>query len=966
MSVVAVPKSLVLMLLFALLAACAGSPPREATVIRGEQDGREYRYLELPNRMRVLLVSDPQTDKAAASLHVRAGSGNDPRSRQGLAHFLEHMLFLGTAKYPDPGEYQEFISAHGGSHNAYTSVDHTNYFFDIEPGSLTPALDRFAQFFVAPLFNREYVEREMNAVDSEYKLGLKDDARREYDVLRELVQPGHPLGSLAVGNLKTLGEGESDIREDLLAFYATHYSANAMTLVVLGRESLDELQSMVDARFAAVADRSATELTQVPSMFAPGTLPLEVRIRPEQELRELTLLFPLPSARAHYAAKPLEYIGDLLGHEGPGSVLSVLKARGWAESLSAGAGLDLYGEDAFQLSLQLTEEGVAHYRDIVALLFRAIDQMQEGGVEEWRFREQEKLGDLAFRFREKGSPTGAVIALSNALQDYPVAEALRGPYLFRDYEPALIREYLGYLRPDNLLLTLSHRDVQTDRESRWFGTPYAVQKLDAGELARQAGAADGELALPVPNEFIPGRVALKPLQGNADRPALLADEPGYRMWHLQDSAYPVPKASIYLQLLSPAANDNARDAALAALQARLVSDALNEYAYPASLAGLQYSVESGARGLTVKIAGYDDKQRVLLAKVLQTLPRGRFAPDRFEGIKTEMLRDWANSAKRRPFLQLVDEMRASLVARSYRDEELRAALEPAGPEELERFVRELFATGTLEILVHGNFSADEARGIARLAHETLGAVPPDALPPVEVVQLPPGALVRGINVDHPDSALLMYLQGAAGSDAERARVALSAQILGAPFFNELRTERQLGYVAFAQAYPLHRVPALVLAVQSPVAAPGALAREFEAFLQRQVTAAQALDEASFARQRQALVDRLRESPKSLGERSERLWADAMLGAYGFDDRERVATQVERIGREEWVEYFRTQIAGAARRAMLLQSRGTAHAQVNDPPLPGRVLAPGDAWREDAGYFRFQREAKVPQAPAPAD
>jgi hypothetical protein len=92
----------------------------------------------------------------------------------------------------------------------------------------------------------------------------------------------------------------------------------------------------------------------------------------------------------------------------------------------------------------------------------------------------------------------------------------------------------------------------------------------------------------------------------------------------------------------------------------------------------------------------------------------------------------------------------------------------------------------------------------------------------------------------------------------------------------------------------------------------------------------------------------------------------MLGAYGFDDRERVAAQVERIGREEWVEYFRTQIAGEARRAMLLQSRGTAHAQVKDPPLPGRVLAPGDAWREDARYFRFEREAKVPQAPAPAD
>ncbi|MBP6382806.1 MAG: insulinase family protein [Pseudomonadales bacterium] len=963
MSAVRVSKPLALVLMFMLLAACAGTPPREAGVIRGEQDSREYRYLELPNRMRVLLVSDPQTDKAAASLHVRAGSGNDPRTRQGLAHFLEHMLFLGTAKYPDPGEYQEFISAHGGSHNAYTSVDHTNYFFDIEPGSLTPALDRFAQFFVAPLFNREYVEREMNAVDSEYKLGLKDDARREYDVLRELVRPEHPLGSLAVGNLSTLGEGESDIREDLLAFYATHYSANLMTLVVLGRESLDELQAMVDTRFGAVADRSAAELTQVPSMFAPGTLPLEVRIRPEQEQRELTLLFPLPSARAHYAAKPLEYIGDLLGHEGPGSALSLLKARGWAESLSAGAGLDLYGEDAFQLSLQLTAEGVAHYRDIVALLFRAIGQLQEGGVEEWRFREQTRLGDLAFRFREKGSPTGAVIGLSNALQDYPVAEALRGPYLFRDYEPALIREYLGYLRPDNLLLTLSHRDVQTDRESRWFGTPYAVQKLDAGELARQAGAADGGLALPAPNEFIPERVALKSPQDKSGRPALLADEPGYRLWHLQDAAYPVPKAAIYLQLLSAAANDNARDAALAALQARLVTDTLNEYAYPASLAGLQYSVESGARGLTVKIAGYDDKQRVLLDKVLQTLPRGRFAPDRFEGIKTEMLRDWANSAKRRPFLQLVDEMRASMLVRSYRDEELRAALESAGPDELERFVRDLFARGTLEILVHGNFSADEARGIARLAHDALGAESPDALAPVEVVQLDPGALVRGISVDHPDSALLMYVQGTGSSEAERARVALTAQILGASFFNELRTERQLGYVAFAQSYPLHRVPGLVFAVQSPVAAPGVLAQEFEGFLQRQAAAAQTLDEASFARHRQALVDRLRESPKSLGERSERLWADAMLGAYGFDDRERVAAAAERIGRDEWVQYFRAHVAGEGRRAMLLHSRGTAHAQAQDPLLPGRPLAPGDAWREGAGLYRFEREARVGESAA---
>jgi len=962
MSVVQVSsKRVVLILLGVLLCACAATPERPEAPVKSPQDTREYRYLELPNRLRVMLVSDATTDKAAASMYVRAGSGNDPADRQGLAHFLEHMLFLGTGKYPDPDEYGNFISSHGGTNNAYTSVDHTNYFFDVEPGSLEPALDRFAQFFVAPLFNREYVDREVNAVDSEYKLGLKDDARREYDVLREIVDPAHPLGKLAVGNLQTLRPAEGDLRADLLDFYAAHYSANQMTLVVLGREPLDQLQSMVSDRFGGVQNREVSELTRVPPLFDRGTLPLEVRIRPEQELRELTLLFPLPSERAHRESKPLEYIGNLLGHEGPGSALSLLKARGWAESLSAGAGLDLYGEDAFQISLQLTEQGVAHYRDIVALLFRAIEQLRIAGVEQWRFQEQAELGELAFRFREKGSPTGAVISLSNALRDYPVPDALRGPYLFRDYDAPLIVDYLGYLRPDNLLLTISHRGVQTDRESRWFGTPYATQRLDAAEIARAAREAEAPLALPARNEFIPERVALKPDAARAARPALLVDQPGLRLWHLQDPAFPVPRASLIMQLISPVANDNARDAALAALAARLVSDALNEYAYPATLAGLDYGVEAGARGLTVSIAGYDDRQRVLLDKILHALVAKHFAPERFAALKTELLREWANSTKRRPFLQLVDEARATLVLRDYRESELVAALEPLTLDDLDRFMAALLAHVQIEMLVHGNFTDEEARRIASEARAMLGSGEPPAIPPVEIVQLSPGSLVRGMVVEHPDSALLLYVQGARSDYAERAHVALTAQILASPFFNELRTERQLGYVAFAQTFPLQRVPGLLFAVQSPVANPGKLAGEFGEFLARHAAKADELGEEEFARHRRALVERLRESPKSLGERSERLWSDIVLGAYDFDDRERVAVAVAQIDRADWVRYFREQIAGSGQRALYVYSVGETHAAQGAPRLPGRVLPPGDAWREGAKYYRFDGERTVQES-----
>ncbi|WP_429195791.1 insulinase family protein, partial [Aeromonas veronii] len=97
-------------------------------------DHRQYHFLELANRLRVLLICDPDTDKSAASLAVNTGHFDDPADRQGMAHFLEHMLFLGTCTYPKPGEYQQFMSRHGGSNNAWTGTEFTNFFFEIDNG----------------------------------------------------------------------------------------------------------------------------------------------------------------------------------------------------------------------------------------------------------------------------------------------------------------------------------------------------------------------------------------------------------------------------------------------------------------------------------------------------------------------------------------------------------------------------------------------------------------------------------------------------------------------------------------------------------------------------------------------------------------------------------------------------------------------------------------------------------------
>ncbi|MEX2365272.1 MAG: insulinase family protein, partial [Pseudohongiellaceae bacterium] len=350
-----------LFLCLVLLAGCGGGSPSGSQdgqaaladafeVGKSPNDRRDYRALVLDNQLRVILISDPQSDKAAAALDVFSGSNSDPEDYPGLAHFLEHMLFLGTAKYPEAGEYQEYIASHGGSHNAYTAYENTNYYFDIEKDHLAEALDRFSQFFIAPLFTQDYVTRERNAVHSEYQSNLQNDGRRSYSILKKVINQDHPLAGFSVGSLETLrDDGEGSLRNALLNHYGENYSANIMSLAILGAGSLDELEALAREYFSAIPNRRVSRPGTDEPLFTPGTLPARLDIKPVRDVRSLSYSFPIPVVRPYYKSKPLNYLGNVIGHEGEASLLSLLKDRGWVNSLSAGGGMSYQDNATFSI-----------------------------------------------------------------------------------------------------------------------------------------------------------------------------------------------------------------------------------------------------------------------------------------------------------------------------------------------------------------------------------------------------------------------------------------------------------------------------------------------------------------------------------------------------------------------------------------------------------------------------------------
>jgi insulysin len=149
------------------------SPVKSHIVEISPNDKRTYRHLTLGNRLDVLLVHDIETEKSSACVDVRVGSMADPTEMPGLAHFLEHMLFLGTESYPVENEYSSFLNSHGGMSNAYTDQENTVYYFDVQNSAFEEALNMFSSFFTCPLFSETATARETNAVDSENQKNLQ-------------------------------------------------------------------------------------------------------------------------------------------------------------------------------------------------------------------------------------------------------------------------------------------------------------------------------------------------------------------------------------------------------------------------------------------------------------------------------------------------------------------------------------------------------------------------------------------------------------------------------------------------------------------------------------------------------------------------------------------------------------------------------------------------------------------------
>ncbi|KAG0325326.1 Insulinase (Peptidase M16) [Dissophora globulifera] len=957
-------------------------------------DERSYRLLRLKNEMEVLIIHDPKADKSAAAMDVHVGHLTDPDNLQGLAHFLEHLLFLGTAKYPRENEYKEFLALHSGKNNASTSLDNTNYYFEVNYAYLEGALDRFAQFFIAPLFNEDCREREVRAVDSEYKLKLQMDQRRLFHLGKHLSSRGHPYWHFGTGNLQTL-EVEPirdgvDSREELIKFYNKYYSSSIMKLVILGRESLDQLAEWAVEKFSAVENRGITPPAYPSPPLTSKEMLTTVFVKPVKNTRSLEVKFLLPDSKEYYTVKPVEIIAHLLGHEGKGSILSLLKKQGWANALSIDNPSGGIGHEFLKIIVDLTQEGLLHHEDVTVLIFQYIKMIKDEGIQPYIWEETASLASTSFRFKEMKPAFQYVSKTAREMQQGFAPEwTLSGSTMIRSRDNQLVMDYINRLTVDKWRGQVVTQDTSivpngafTETE-RWYGIEYHIENVP-GPLSNRLQSLERhpDLQLPEPNAYIPENFDTHKVETSTPlmHPVLVKHTPLARIWYKKDDVFWIPKVNIYFYLRSPLVGQSPSNYAKVMLFVNLLKNDLAEESYSAELAGLSCSVSSAMDGLIIGIEGYNDKAHLLLQKVVQAIRTFQVDANSFTRIKDRLERTLRNMDFEAPYQQAGYYMQYLNQERMWTYRERLEELLQVTPDDIQKFYPEVLERLHIEGLVHGNMSKAEAIRMGEIVEEGLY---PRALVPSELVELRSLIVPRGCHAvnqrnstdpSNLNSGIEYYVQvdnlsttTATEQRTSQALIQIMAQIIQEPCFNQLRTIEQLGYVVQSGVRRLGGTSGLKIVVQSE-RDPIYVENQIENFLRTRI--AQLLDnmtEEAYQKQVQSLIQRKLEKPKNLGQESKRYWDQITSGYYDFEEVELDVKEMERATLAMAREFFQQWIQPDAPLAKKL----SVHIRSVKLAPPGTeregdelALKEGTVIIRDADVVQFKAGLELSKAPYP--
>jgi zinc protease len=330
----------------------------------------------LDNGLQVVVIQDHRTAVVTQMIWYKVGSADETPGKSGLAHFLEHLMFKGTAKHP-AGEFSQTVLRIGGNENAFTSYDYTGFFQRFPRDQLAKMMDFEADRMTGLILKDENVLPERDVVLEEYnmRVGNNPDARLNDQIMAALYL-NHPYGRPVIG---WHHEIEKLTREDALAFYRRFYAPNNAILVIAGDVELDEVRRLTEATFGKVARQPSIPARRVrpqePEPAGPRTVTLSDP-RVEQPAIKRYYLVPSAATAAPGESAALDVLAQLMGG---GSNSYLYRALVVDRPLAVGASASYQGTslDPTQFSIAATPQPGVEFAQVEQAIDKVIADIEQ-------------------------------------------------------------------------------------------------------------------------------------------------------------------------------------------------------------------------------------------------------------------------------------------------------------------------------------------------------------------------------------------------------------------------------------------------------------------------------------------------------------------------------------------------------------------------------------------------------------
>jgi protease-3 len=933
---------------FAVLSGCSNTSSVSQTpqtlllsdsLVVSPNDNRDYKTLKLANGIEVILVSDPSAEKSAASLSVGVGLLHDPISQQGMAHYLEHMLFLGTERYPDTKGYSDFMTKNGGAHNAYTWLDITNYMFKINNDAFDEGLDRFSDFFKTPKLYPEYTDKEKNAVNAEWSMRREMDFFGQFKLARKMMSE-HPANRFLIGNLETLGDkDDSVLHTETVDFYNKYYSSNIMKVALISNLSIAEMEQKAKQYFADIKNKNIEKPSVTAKLDFDKAGGKRVFYAPNEDVKQLQLDFTITNNMSEFALKPNRFVAYLLSNEMPGSPAQILRDAGWVAQLSASASPTQYGNyGALTINIELTDAGMKNREIIVATIMQYIDLIKKEGVDSKYFNEIRTSLSNQFEFLEKGDEFNYVSSLTQSMQNYPLNHAINAPYYYAKFDADAVNKVLEQLNADTLRIWYVSQQEETDSQLHFYDAQYRINDIDEQEIANWEKPSQFNLALPTVNNLLPENFAIKTQAFKEQKhPELAYDKKGVKVWRQASQKFAEqPKGLVEVYINTQAGLNDIKAAVLYSVWADLYNIKQSQLSTEAAIAGMSVSL-APSNGLVLSMSGFTDKQDVLLKQALSGL-KSEVTKQAFDQAIDRFKRNLLNEQKQFPYAQAFSAYSKLTRTGGFDTDALVNAADLLTLTDINALKKSTFANNDLRVFSYGNYNQQDIEAIAG----ELAAILPSSHQQTEFARskawLPqPGETwVLQKNIDVADVAVVDMTVHPVAGYKQKAQAAVLQGHFRTVAFDKMRTEEQLAYAVGALARPIEGYSAIGLFIQTPVKGPKEIQVRFDKFKKEYAVELDNMSGETFEQLKNATLVSLKEQPKNLSDEMNPLINDWYRENFNFDTKQQLIDEVEKVTLADIKQYYKQTMLNPKAARLNVQLRGTKFVDSDFADLPNQT------------------------------